>query len=52
MTDFSPAWFLPGPHAQTIWGRIARPRRLVRFQRESLTTPDGDELPLIAHSPP
>jgi predicted alpha/beta-fold hydrolase len=48
MTDFSPAWFLPGPHAQTIWGRIARPRRLVRFQRESVTTPDGDEL-LLDH---
>ena len=44
MSDFSPAWFLPGPHAQTIWGRLARPRRLVELRRESLTTPDGDEL--------
>lgn len=45
-TDFSPAWFLRGPHAQTIWGRIARPRRLVAFRREVLETPDGDELML------
>lgn len=47
-TDFSPAWFLPGPHFQTVWGRIVRPRRLVTFRREALTTPDGDEL-LLDH---
>lgn len=46
MSDFSPAWFLPGPHFQTIWGRIARPRRQVSFRREVLETPDGDELVL------
>jgi predicted alpha/beta-fold hydrolase len=45
-TEFAPAWFLPGPHFQTIWGRIARPRRLVSFRREVLETPDGDELVL------
>jgi predicted alpha/beta-fold hydrolase len=44
MDTFIPAWFLPGPHVQTIWGRIARPRRLVRLDREVLPTPDGDEL--------
>lgn len=47
-TDFSPAWFLPGPHFQTVWGRIVRPRRLVTFRRESLPTRDGDEL-LLDH---
>ena len=41
---FSPAWFLPGPHAQTIWGRLVRPRRLVQLRREAVETPDGDEL--------
>jgi predicted alpha/beta-fold hydrolase len=46
--DFSPAWFLPGPHAQTVWGRLARSRRLVNFTREALPTPDGDEL-LLDH---
>ena len=45
-TDFAPAWFLPGPHFQTIWGRIARSRRLGSFRRQVLNTPDGDELVL------
>ncbi len=48
MTEFAPAWFLPGPHFQTVWGRIARARRLVQFQRESFELPDGDEL-LLDH---
>jgi predicted alpha/beta-fold hydrolase len=47
-THFAPAWFLPGPHFQTIWGRIARSRKQVTFRRESLETPDGDEL-LLDH---
>lgn len=51
MTDFAPAWFLPGPHLQTIWGRIVRPRRLVTFRREVVETPDGDEL-LLDHIDP
>lgn len=46
MTDFTPAWFIRNPHAQTIWGRLARARKLVRFLRETLVTPDGDELVL------
>jgi len=46
VSDFSPAWFIRGPHAQTIWGRVVRPRRQVAFRREVLTTPDGDELVL------
>jgi hypothetical protein len=47
-TDFAPAWFLPGPHFQTVWGRLTRSRRLVSFRREALETPDGDEL-LLDH---
>ena len=43
---FTPAWFLRNPHAQTIWGRMVRRRQLVKFRRETLTTPDGDELVL------
>jgi predicted alpha/beta-fold hydrolase len=45
-TDFIPAWFVRGPHAQTIWGRLARPRKLVNFRREVLLTPDDDDLVL------
>jgi uncharacterized protein len=44
VSDFTPAWFLPGPHMQTIWGRLVRPQRLVQFRREVLITPDDDEL--------
>jgi uncharacterized protein len=46
LTDFRPAWFLPGPHIQTIWGRLVRPRRMVRLRREVIETPDGDDLVL------
>jgi predicted alpha/beta-fold hydrolase len=46
MSEFTPAWFLRGPHMQTIWGRIARSRRHVPLQREVVETPDGDELAL------
>jgi predicted alpha/beta-fold hydrolase len=45
-TDFAPAWFLPGPHFQTVWARLVRSRQMVTFRRELLETPDGDELVL------
>lgn len=41
-TDFKPAWWLRGPHLQTLWPalcrRSSRPRRI----REQLETVDGD----------
>lgn len=37
------------PHLQTVWGRLVRSRRQVVFDRESLTTPDGDEL-IVDHA--
>ncbi len=39
---FEPAWWLPGPHLQTLWA--ARVRRPVRphTRRERLELPDGD----------
>jgi predicted alpha/beta-fold hydrolase len=43
---FEPSWWLPGPHAQTLWGSLTRSRRLVAFRREVLETPDGDDLVL------
>jgi uncharacterized protein len=39
-------WWLPGPTGQTLWARLARSRRLIRFAREVLPTPDDDELML------
>ena len=43
---FRPLWWLAGSHAQTAWGGLTRSRRQVTFRRESLQTPDGDELVL------
>ena len=43
---FRPAWWLPGPHAQTIAGKYLRPRTGVVYRRERLDTPDGDFLDL------
>src|SRR4051794_31035861 len=41
-----PAWWARGPHLQTIWGRLGRSSSLVSFEREVLTTPDGEDLVL------
>ncbi len=44
---FRPAWWLPGPHAQTIGARLLRSRAgETRLQRERLELPDGDFLDL------
>ena len=43
---FRPAWWLRGPHAQTVAGRYLRPRTGVRYRRERMDTPDGDFLDL------
>jgi predicted alpha/beta-fold hydrolase len=39
-------WWLRGAHLQTVWARLARSRRLMTFEREILTTADGDDLML------
>lgn len=44
------AWWLPGAHPQTIWGRFARKRPALPLQREVLRAPDGDNIEL--HSLP
>jgi hypothetical protein len=46
MAEFTPPWWLRNAHAQTVFGRIVRPRRLVELEREIIETPDGDELVL------
>lgn len=48
---FRPAPWLPGPHAQTLFGALCRRIRLP-FRREALGTPDGDELVLDHLDPP
>ena len=39
---FTPAWWLPGPHPQTIWPALVRRTRPVPLVRERLELPDGD----------
>lgn len=43
-STFRPAWWLPGPHLQTSCSGLTRPVGLVRYRREAITRPDGDEL--------
>jgi uncharacterized protein len=39
---YRPAWWVPGPHAQTLWGKFFRPRPSLPTRLERWTTPDGD----------
>ena len=40
--DFTPAWWLPGPHLQTLWPALLRRPRSVPITRERFELPDGD----------
>jgi len=42
--SFQPPWYLRSPHLQTVWGRVVRERSLVALRRETLITPDDDDL--------
>lgn len=41
---FRPAWWLPGAHPQTVWRRLAPGPGPIALRRETLETPDGDDL--------
>lgn len=41
---FTPAWWLSGPHPQTLWSQFFRRGPLIDLQMERLATPDGDTL--------
>jgi len=43
-SSFSPAWWLRGPHLQTLWGKFFRPLEVHDTRVERLETPDGDFL--------
>lgn len=43
---YRPAWWVPGAHAQTLWGKLFRRQHTVPTRAERLTTPDGDEVEL------
>jgi predicted alpha/beta-fold hydrolase len=41
---YTPAWWVPGAHLRTLWGKLVRRAPRVETHRELWTTPDGDEL--------
>jgi predicted alpha/beta-fold hydrolase len=42
-TTFEPAWWLPGPHLQTIWPTMIRRRaKTLKLRRERIELDDGD----------
>lgn len=45
-SPFTPARWLPGAHAQTLWGKLARRSPQVATRAEQWDTPDGDQLEL------
>ncbi|WP_439887150.1 hydrolase [Pseudomonas sp. MBLB4123] len=48
---FQPAWWLPGPHLQTLWNPLCRKPVVLRRRRERLWLADGDFLDLDWHGP-
>lgn len=49
---YAPAWWVPGPHFQTLWGKLARHVPPDRTRSERWTTPDGDEIELRRQDAP
>ena len=43
---YTPAWWVPGAHLQTLWGKLVRRAPRVDTRVERWTTPDGDEIEL------
>lgn len=41
---FRPAWWLPGPHLQSVYDRLIRRGPRIAMRRETWETPDGDVL--------
>lgn len=41
---YTPAWWVPGAHLQTLWGRLVRRPPIVHTRMERWPTPDGDEI--------
>ena len=46
LSRFKPAWWLPGPHLQTIWPPLFRRLPDIALYRERLELPDGDFIDL------
>lgn len=44
--NFKPAWWLPGPHLQTLWASLLRRKHKLDIKSERLELADGDFLDL------
>ena len=51
-THYTPAWWVPGAHLRTMWGRLTRRRLTTPVRAERWTTPDDDLLDLRRLDPP
>jgi predicted alpha/beta-fold hydrolase len=49
---YTPAWWVPGAHLQTLWGKLARRPPAVATRAERWVTPDGDEVEIRRLDPP
>lgn len=43
-SNFLPAWWIPGAHVQTLWGKLARKLPAAPTELERWTAPDGEVL--------
>src|SRR5947208_13089275 len=43
---YTPAWWVPGAHLRTLWGKFVRRRPSLATRMERWPTPDGDEIEL------
>lgn len=50
-SHFTPAWWLPGAHLQTVWSALCRPPPQLERRRERLWLADGDFIDLDWHGP-
>lgn len=48
---FKPAWWLPGPHLQTLWPSLTRRRPRPRLSWRRIELPDGDFIDLALGAP-
>lgn len=47
VSRFKPAWWLPGPHLQTLWPTLSgRGKKKIHLRRERIETSDGDFIDL------
>jgi predicted alpha/beta-fold hydrolase len=44
---YRPAWWVPGAHAQTLWGKLARRRPTLPTRIERWSTPDSDFIDIL-----